>query len=135
MKKAFTLVEVMLSVAILSIALVLILQALAHSLNILRISKDNLKATLAAENMMAQMQIKAKEDWDSFASGLSDDFDFENLECEWKAQVSPFTWYEGDSFEGEEDVLSKVSASLSWREGKREGVVLLDTLMRRYEQE
>ena len=60
-KHGFTLIEVMISVAILAVGLSLILQGFAFSLNVLRISQDNLKATLVAENKMAELQIQIKK--------------------------------------------------------------------------
>ncbi|GEM_PF-443804 len=128
-KYAFTLVEVMISVAILSVALVLILQALAHSLNILRITEDNLAAALIAGNKMAESQILAKEDWDSFKKGVYEKFTVEDIKCQWTMDVASVEGGAEELAEGNEE-LNEVNAFLSWKEGKRKGVISLATYMR-----
>jgi type II secretion system protein I len=133
-KKAFTLIEVMLSVAILSIGLVLILQAFAQSFNIVRISKDNLIATLIIGNKMAEAQIQAKEDWDAFESGTDERFYFEGIKCEWEMDITPVEW-ESEEMLDLDKVLNEVKTSLYWKEGRRKGVIFLDTLMRKYAEE
>ncbi len=134
MKKAFTLIEVMLSVSILSIGLVLILQAFAQSFNIVRISKNNLIATLIIGNKMAEAQIQAKEDWGSFESGIGERFNFEGIKCEWEMDISPVEW-ESEEMVDLDEVLNEIKASLYWKEGKRKGVIFLDTFMRKYAEE
>jgi len=131
MKKAFTLIEVMLSVAVLSIGLVLILQALGHSLNILRISEDNLTATLAVGNKMAEAQIEAKEDWDAFKGGSDERFSFKGIKCQWEMDITPVEW-ESEEMIDMDEVLNAVKTSLYWNEGRRKGVIFLDTFMRKY---
>lgn len=129
-RKGFTLIEIMVSVAILSIGLVLILQGFAHSLNVLRISEDNLKATFAADNKLAEAQIQAREDWDDFKNGLDEKFKFEDMKCAWEVEITPVEWeLEEEVPESYED-LNEVKATLSWEEGKRKGVIPLVTYMR-----
>lgn len=125
----FTLIEIMISVAILSVGLVLILQGLTHSLNILRISQDNLKATLLAENKMAELEIKAREGKEVFLEDLGEEFEFEDMECEWGIEITPVEW-EIEEIPEEYEELNGVEASLSWKEGKRKGRIPLVTYMR-----
>jgi len=127
-KNGFTLVEVMISVSILSIGLVLILQGLTFSLNALRIAQDNLEATLAAQNLMVQAQLQAKEDWQTFSFGLNEKLEFAGLECDWELRVEPLEWQLEELPENYED-LNQIEASLTWQEGKRKGRVQLVTLM------
>lgn len=134
MKKGFTLVEIMVSVAILSIGLVLILQGLAFSLGALRISEDNLTATLAAESKMAEAQILAKEDWDKLKSGLDEKWEFANLRCQWKVEVNPVQWQLEEVSKGYED-LNQVDAALAWQEGRQKGRIPLTTYMIKYTDE
>jgi len=124
----------MLSVAILSIALVLILQAFAHSLSILRITEDNLTATLLAGNKMAEAQIMAKEDWDGFEKGMDERFKSQDIKCRWKMDIVAVELDTEDDFEADAE-LNEVNASLSWEEGKRRGVITLSTFMRNYAEE
>lgn len=126
-KKGFTLLEIMLSVAILSIGLTLILQGFAHLLNILRISEDNLKASFMIENKLAEAQIQARQDWDAFVAGLDEDFKFEDIKYEWKLEVNPVEW-EIEDVELED--LNEVKATLSWEEGKRKGLIPIVTYIR-----
>lgn len=138
MKKAFTLIEVMLSVAILSIGLILILQGFGRSLGALRISENNLKATFVAENKFAEAQIQAKEEWDAFAGGLDEEFKFEDIKCVWEIEVESVGWGEELPPEDYEDLyqdLNTVRARLSWEEGKRKGAVGLITYMRTSEEQ
>lgn len=128
-KMGFTLIEIMVSVSILSVGLILILQGFAHCLNVLRIAEDNLKATLVLEDKMAEAEIEAKEDWNSVAGGLRDSFKFEDLRCKWELEMSAAEWDLEEPPEEYEE-LKEVKASLSWQEGKREGTIPLVTYMR-----
>ncbi len=130
MKQGFTLIEIMVSVAILSIGLVLILQGLTHSLNILRISQDNLKATLLAENKMAELEIKVKEGKEVFLEDLDEEFEFEDMDCVWGIKFSPVELEIEETFDRKYEDLNEVEAILSWKEGKRKGKVPLVTYMR-----
>lgn len=130
LKRGFTLIEIMISVAILSIGLILILQGFTHLLNILQISQDNLKATLLAENKMAELEIKAREGKEVFPEDLGEKFEFEDMDCVWKIKFSPVELEIEGIFDKEYEDLNEVEAIMSWKEGKRKGKVLLVTYMR-----
>ena len=132
-KHGFTLIEVMISVAILAVGLSLVLQGFAFSLNVLRISQDNLKATLVAENKMAELQIQIKEDSDSFAKGLDEEFESGNMEYAWEVKVEPVEW-EIEEISEAHEALNEVSACLSWEEGKRKGNLPVVTYMSSYDE-
>ena len=73
-RTGFTLVEIMISIAILSMGLILILQGFTNSLNILRIAEHNLETSLLAEEKMVEMEINVKQDKqipDKYLSGES----------------------------------------------------------------
>jgi len=128
---AFTLIEVMLSVAILSVALVMILQAFAQSLSILRIAEDNLAGTLIAGNKMAEAQILAKGNWINFENGVDERFKLNDIECDWEIEITPVELEaEADETLATEGALNEVNALLSWEEGKRKGAISLVTYMR-----
>lgn len=131
-KYGFTLVEVMVSVAILAVGLALILQGFAFSLNVLRISRDNLKATLVTENKMAELQLQIKEDRDSFVKGLDEEFESGDMEYRWEVKVEPVEW-EIEEISEAHEALNEVSAYLSWEEGKRKGNVPVVTYITTYE--
>lgn len=132
LKKAFTLVELMVAISILSIGLVVMLQGMAHSLNVLQISEDNLRASLAVENEMAGAFILAKGNWEALENGVNEKFDFLGLECEWtvslnlekiEREIPEETTF---ALEPEEELeLYKMDAALSWEEGKRRGRIPL----------
>ena len=117
----FTLIEIMLSIAILSLGLILILQGFTHSLNILRISQNNLAASLLAEIKMAQMQITALQDKNALLRSLGEKLPYDNIEFNWAVKIIPDEEYED---------LNKVWTTLSWREGKRKGATPLITYLR-----
>lgn len=130
-KQGFTLIEVMISVAILSVGLVLILQGFASCLSALRVSENNLKATFVVENKIAEAEIIAKEDWDELEGGIRDRFECKGMQCLWEIETSPIEWGIEEVPESCED-LRRVEASLFWEEGKRKGRVLLTTYMREH---
>ncbi len=132
-KYGFTLIEVMVSVAILAVGLALVLQGFAFSLNVLRISQDNLKATLVAKNKMAELQLQIKEDRDSFVKGLDEEFESGDMEYRWEVKVEPVEW-EIEEISEAHEALNEVTACLSWEEGKRKGDVPIVTYMSSYEE-
>ena len=129
----FTLIEVMISVAILAVGLALILQGFAFSLNALRISQNNLKATLVAENKMAELQVQVKENRDSFVKGLDEEFESGDMEYTWEVKVEPVEW-EIEEISEAHQALNEINACLSWEEGKRKGNLPVVTYMSSYEQ-
>lgn len=124
-----TLLEVMISIVVLSVGLVLILQGFLYCLNCLRISEDSLKASLAAGNKMAQARIQAKEDWDTFERGLNERFKLEGLKCIWDVEVKQVVW-DSEEIPQSYEYLNEVKTSLSWEEGRRKGAIFLATYMR-----
>lgn len=133
--QAFTLVEIMVSISILSLGLVLILQWFAYSLNVLRISQDYLTAALVFEDKMANTEIKFKEDKDDFREESNEGFASSGMQFEFNAQLGPVD-YRKESDSGEEvefEDLYNLKTSLSWREGKRKGRIPLDMYLVKYE--
>lgn len=118
--KGFTLIEIMVSVAILSLGLIVILQGFAGSLNILRVCRNNLEASLFAEEKMAELEINTKQSKNAFIKDLSGATQSGNLGLQWQIVVSPDLEYKG---------LNKILATISWKEGKRTGVNSLNTFL------
>jgi len=73
--KGFTLLEVMISLAILAIGLVTVMQLFSSSLRNAKVSQDYTKAVFAARQMLEQILVEEK-DFD----GFSDSGVFENLQ-------------------------------------------------------
>ena len=133
--KAFTLVEIMVSISILSLGLVLILQWFAYSLNILKISQDYLAATLVLEDKIADTEIKFKEDKDRLWEGGNETFESQGMQFELSTQLIPVE-YKKELNSGEEvdfKNLYNLKTNLSWLEGKRKGNIPLDTYLVKYE--
>ena len=133
--QAITLVDIMVSISILSLGLVLILQWFAYSLNVLKISQDYLAATLALEDKMADAEIKLKEDKDKLWDGNNEDFESLGLQLELNEQLVPVE-YRKELSSGEEvefKNLYNLKTNLSWREGKRKGEIPLGMYLVKYE--
>jgi len=120
-KQGFTLIEVMLSVAILSLGFTLILQGFSQALNTLRISQNNLKVSLLVDTLMAEMQIKAREGQDTLLEDLNQKILLDNIEFSWAAKVT---------VDEEDENLNKTAATLSWQEGRRKGATSVATYLR-----
>ena len=120
-KQGFTLIEVMLSVVILSLGFTLILQGFSQALNTLRISQNNAKASMLADSKMAELQINAKEGQDVLSSGVNEKILLNNIEFYWRSEVT---------LDQEDENLNKTVATLSWQEGKRKGATPIVTYLR-----
>ena len=120
-KQGFTLIEVMLSVVILSLGFTLILQGFSQALKTLRISQNNAKASVLADSKMAELQINAKEGQDVLSSGVNEKILLNNIEFYWRSEVT---------LDQEDENLNKTVATLSWQEGKRKGATPIVTYLR-----
>jgi len=132
----FTLIEIIVSISILSFGLVLILQWFGHSLNILRISEDYLRATLVMESKMAGIEIKFKEGKTEFWTGDVEDVKDSKMLFTINTQVTPVECKE-ESKSGNELIyedLYKIKALLSWKEGKRRGKIPIETYLINHEE-
>ncbi|MCK5393509.1 MAG: type II secretion system protein [Candidatus Omnitrophica bacterium] len=128
-QKGFTLIEVLISVSILSFGLVMLLQGNVRLLNIIRISENTLNAISEAEIKMAEFEIKMKD--------ASKEIFFEKSIESFESRKNFFIW-EIDFLdvpvkETEEKVknkLKEVRTKMSWKEGKRKGSLFLHTFIR-----
>ena len=119
--KGFTLIEIMISVSILSLGLILIVQGLAKCVNILRISQSNLAATLLAEDKMTEMEIAVKQDGaKAFLSDTNGEEKSGNLELNWQIRLSPDEEYEN---------LNQVLATVRWKDGRNSGSSVFSTYL------
>jgi len=116
----FTLIEIMVSIAILSIGLIVILQGFTSSLNTLGVCRNNLEASLFAEERMADLEIDIKQNKYVFTRELSGSEQKGNLGFQWRIAMTP---------EIQQEELNRVLTTVSWQEGKRKGVNSLDTFL------
>jgi prepilin-type N-terminal cleavage/methylation domain-containing protein len=81
--KGFTLVEVIISIGILSFGLILVLQGFAQSLNAINISHKNLHASLLADEMIAQYLIDSDNAESVSLDSKNGKIEFENAVYDW----------------------------------------------------
>lgn len=111
-KKGFMLVEVLVSVGILSFALVLILQGFIQSLNAVEIAQNNLDATFLAKELTTQLILEASQSQLDLESQNKGQKRKASLEYNWEIEV-----FADKDQEGLKKVLSKVN----WQSGRRKG--------------
>jgi prepilin-type N-terminal cleavage/methylation domain-containing protein len=119
-KYAFTLVEIIISAAILSVGLTVVLTGLTGLLNTLRISQNNLDSIFIFDKKMADLELKRAEEG-KLETGYKEDFEFGKLSFQWEIDLSPVEDFEQ---------LKKMVAVLSWQEGKREGKIIVPAYLR-----
>jgi len=118
--RGFTLIEIMISIAILSVGLIFVLQGLTQCLSILRISQDNLEASLLAEQKISEFEILAKQETGSFSKATSGQSQSGNVDLTWQIDLTPDSDYED---------LNEVLAIVYWKEGRRSGVSAFSTYL------
>ncbi len=132
---AFTLIEIMVSIAILSLGLVLILQNFSHSLAVLKTSENYLKTSLLLENKITDIEIAFKEGKDVFSE--MDELEEGNVLFKLNTRLDAVECKKETSSEEEliyED-LYRLSATLSWDERKRKNRIPVATYLIKYEKE
>ena len=83
--RGFTLLEVMVAVAILAIALVAILKANIQSLDTLAETREGTTASLLAASKMAEVEAVGAADWSDFQGDFGEDYPSFN----WKVETAP----------------------------------------------
>jgi len=133
-KSGFTLIEVMVAIAILSLGLVLVLQYFSHSLSVLKSSEDYVRASLLFENKLADIEITLKEGEDIFTgSEIIEDSEntFKLVTDVSSVELKKDTYEEELAYEN----LYNFSAILSWDEKKRKNKIPVATYLIKYEKE
>ncbi len=123
----FTLLEVLLAVAILGLAVTVIMQQFSAGLRIARVSHTYTTATIYATQKLEELQVEGeieeKEDSGSFEDGYS-----------WRVRIEPYEDYleEEDDDEGLFEHLPlemyRLESVVWWDEGKKEKSITLTTL-------
>jgi prepilin-type N-terminal cleavage/methylation domain-containing protein len=120
-KRGFTLVEIMVSIAILSMGLVFILQSFIHSLHILNIAKNNLQAVSLAEENMVKFKMGSSRDANLYFGNTNGDTVFNNINFTWQVKLSHV---------GESEDLHEISSLVSWKQGRSRGAASLVSFLR-----
>ncbi|MCK9555398.1 prepilin-type N-terminal cleavage/methylation domain-containing protein [bacterium] len=123
----FTLIEVMIAVAIVSIGLVMILQGFVSSLNAVKISEGTLTACMIADSRMAYAQLESENNPEFMRAESSEAFVSENLEFSWEFIPEIIDMPETGDINEE---LFSVTSVLNWKDGKRKGDIKIETLFR-----
>jgi len=130
-KDGFLLFEVILSVAILSLGLVLVLHSFTGSLKAARISQDYMRAVLLLEAKMTGLEWKGSLD-----SGISEGkFSQKNERFAWKIEATPVEETAGEDKEKKKIELNKVRLTVSWSESKKVERIELTTYLKSKEKE
>jgi prepilin-type N-terminal cleavage/methylation domain-containing protein len=119
--KGFTLVEVIISIGILTFGLILILQGFALSLHAINISYNNLKAGLLADEITSQFLIDFQNAKYGTQPKLSGGIETENAKFDWTISLKQDSGYKE---------LNEVIPIVSWVSGRREGSVSVPTYLR-----
>jgi general secretion pathway protein I len=121
----FTLLEVLLAVAILGLAVTVIMQQFSAGLRIGRLSRTYTTATIYAKQKLEELQveeeIEEKEDSGSFDDGYS-----------WRVRIEPYEEYLEEEDEGLFEHLPlemyRMESVVWWDEGEKEKSITLTTL-------
>ena len=120
-KQGFTLIEVMAALAILSIALVVLVQSQTRSLSDVQRVQNYERAVIITENQLhwTYLDLNEAETWEDYANLTGEDGDYL-----WNVTIAP------TQMEAEADtraVMLKVTATTAWKEGRAESRVQLET--------
>lgn len=107
-ERGFTLIEIMMAVAILSFGLVLVLQSFATALEGLKGARRVSAASSLLEEKMEELKEKAREENGMAEGPLSGEFDKEYKGYKWDASVKP----------GPVAELNELELTVSWTDGK-----------------
>ncbi len=130
-RDGFLLFEAILSVAILSLGLVLVLHSFTGSLKAARISQNYMRAVLLLEAKMTELEWKGSLD-----SGISEGkFSQKNERFAWKIEATPVEEISGEDEEKKRVELNKVHLTVSWSEGKKVERIELTTYLKSKEKE
>ena len=113
--RGFTLLEVMVAVAILAIALVAILKANVQSLDTLAATREGTTASLLAASKMAEVEAVGAADWSDFQGDFGEDYPSFN----WKVETAPT----------EVERLIRVEVIVQRKEGFPGSEVTIETLL------
>lgn len=115
------LVEVLLSVVILSVSLTLIIRAMASSLMVLQYGSGYTMGLVVLENQMCELLRRG-----FIAAGLREEQDSAGTDPAYHYSLTTAPWHES----GEDaSPVSEVDMTISWRSGKRENQIAVQTLL------
>lgn len=123
-EKGFTLIEVMVAVAILAICLVAIMQLFSGGLRSSKMSKDYTRAVIYAKEKMEETLLKPASGSGDFSDNLT------RNKFRWEAEVSPYTeaFLTGLGSENKPLDLIKIKVKVLWTDNDKQKFIELTTL-------
>ena len=127
----FTLIEVLIAVAILATGLVLVVEAMGRTQQAIRVSENLATASLLAEEQMAASEIDVRQEHQLRPGTESGNEILPGRKFKWSKKIEP---YRDPSIE-DETKLNEVSVKVEWKEGGREaGLETASVLLNREKQ-
>lgn len=114
----FTLVEVVISISILSIGLVLILQGLTHLVNIIQIAQNNTQATFLADELTTQFLLDYQTSQHFSSDKESSEMEVNDVTYNWNISIEPIEQEEQEERKAE---INEIASTVSWVSGRRKG--------------
>lgn len=121
MKRAFTLLEVMAAIVILSIAMVVLIKAQTDSLNAVMRVQNYERAVFITENQLhwTILDLNQAEDWSEFSDLSGEDGDYL-----WHVMIEPV---ESEASGEANAVMLRIFAETAWPDGRGESQYALET--------
>lgn len=109
-EKSFTLVELMISVTILSLGIVMVTRSLLGSASALDATQNRIDAARFLDGRMAELQIEALKSGGVKIASLQEDVKLNSRQATYRLDISAL------QAESEEPKLNRVDLALSWKE-------------------
>jgi type II secretory pathway pseudopilin PulG len=109
-EKSFTLVELMISVTILSLGIVMVTRSLLGSASALDATQNRIDAARFLDGRMAELQIEALKSGGVKITSLQEDIKLNSRQATYRLDISAL------ETESEEPKLNRVDLALSWKE-------------------
>jgi general secretion pathway protein I len=124
-QSGFTFLEVMIAVAVISIALVTLIGSQSQSVSIVTISRQNLAASFLAQQKLAELEASLYDDLYSDSGRFEDDFS----QYGWRTEVSVLGPDETE-IEGTADMLKSIDLVITMGETEEEIYTLRSIVMK-----
>ncbi len=120
-QRGFTMLEVLVTLAIFSISLIVLIQAQTRSMSNVQNVRDYEKAVFIAENQLhwTMLDLNEAEEWQQYAEASGED-----MGCNWSVVITPV---DSESDTQGNATLLKIVATVEWPQGRNNGLFELET--------